>query len=512
MSASTSPLNVLATPNISFLASTAASLKIYSPAQIRAAYGFSSSSLTGAGQTIAIVDAYNDPTIRADLATFDKQFGIAAPPNFTIEQELNGTKAPAYNAGWATEIALDVEWAHAIAPGANIMLVEANTASLSDLLNAVNFARQQTGVSVVSMSWGASDFSGEGTYDSYFTTPAGHTGVTFVASSGDSGAGASWPAISSNVLAVGGTVLNLNANGTYASESAWSGSGGGYSKYEAEGSFQRSVQTTGMASDPDVAYDASPNTGFYVYDSSSGRGNWYDVGGTSAGAPQWSALIALANQGRAQAGKAALNNALANIYSLSSSDFHDVTTGSNGNAAKAGYDLATGRGSPIANLVIRDLINATNATTASSTAKTTAISGTFKSMTAGDPVSVSLGSPGQSSGTQHSSGSSTSSHDTSSGDSTTSSAAAMFAVAADDQLGSATLNGVSLTRDANFVNAASWHAGDEPGALIDAAQSPLNSLGDESDQGLAGIIDGWQSAADQLADTIVAASPADAAS
>ena len=499
LSASTNAANIFAQPNLTFLAGSGSSFSVYSPAQIRAAYGFNSLSYNGAGQTIAIVDAYSDPTIAADLARFDQQFGLAAPPKFTIAQQYNGSSAPAANSGWAMETAFDVEWAHAIAPGANILLVEANSASLSSLLSAVNYARQQAGVSVVSMSWGASDFSGEGTYDSYFTTPAGHTGVTFVASSGDNGAGASWPAISSNVLAVGGTTLSLNANGTYGGESAWSGSGGGYSAYESEPSFQRSVQTTGKRSDPDVSYDANPNTGFYVYDS----GGWYAVGGTSAGTPQWSGLIALANQGRAQAGKAALNNALANVYGLASTDFHDITTGSNGYAAKAGYDLATGRGSPIANLVVKDLVNATNAATTSSNTSNIPITGTFKATSKADG-GTSLGGLGiQQAASQQ--GFDTSGH-SSSGDSdaaaASSTSASRWSAAADELLTSVALTDGSAS---NLVGAAAWHAGDQPGGLVDSDQPLLGGAGDQSDLGLT---EGWQAAADQLADTVVAAGPA----
>jgi subtilase family serine protease len=340
----------------------ASSFSVYTPAQIRAAYGFNQLSETGAGQTIAIVDAYGDSTLSADLHAFDQQFGLA-DPKLSVVNETGGSKLPGNNSGWDMEISLDVEWAHAIAPGANILLVEASSSSLSDLLSAVNTARNTSGVSVVSMSWGASDFAGEAAYNSYFTTPAGHTPVTFVASSGDSGAGASWPAIANNVLAVGGTTLKLTASGGYSSETAWSGSGGGYSSNEPEESYLKTVQTSGEQSDADVSYDADPNSGFYVRDG----GNWYDVGGTSAGAPQWSALIALANQGRAAAGKAALSNADQSIFSLASSDFHDITTGSDGAyKASAGYDVVTGRGTPIANLIVNGLVAATNPTTTTS--------------------------------------------------------------------------------------------------------------------------------------------------
>ena len=163
------------------------------PAQVRTAYGFSQIALgtsgqliagAGSGQTIAIVDAFDDPTIAADLQQFDKTFGLE-DASFTKAMP-DGT--PSVNAGWSEEIALDVEWAHAIAPGAKILLVEAPTASVQDLLQAVDYARQQPGVVAVSMSWATNEFAGETALDSYFTTPANHSGVTFVAAAGDSNA------------------------------------------------------------------------------------------------------------------------------------------------------------------------------------------------------------------------------------------------------------------------------------------------------------------------------------
>ena len=204
----------------------------YSPAQVRSAYGvnqisFGSVSGTGAGQTIAIIDAYFDPNIRSDLVRFDAQYGLSAPPSFTQYVE-NGLWSN--DSGWALETALDVEWAHAIAPAANIVLVEAQP-YLSDLLSAVSFASQLPSVSVVSMSWGAGEFLGETAYDSTFTTPAWHDGVTFVASSGDSGT-TEYPSASLNVLSLGGTTLSPASHGGYGSETAWSGTGTGYSAYE----------------------------------------------------------------------------------------------------------------------------------------------------------------------------------------------------------------------------------------------------------------------------------------
>ena len=176
----------------------------HTPAQIRQAYGFNQISQDGSGQTIAIVDAYNAPTIRNDLATFDSQFGLQAPPNFTILNQNGGGSLPGTDAGWAGEISLDVEWAHAIAPNANIVLVEANSASLQDLLAAVNAAKAIPGVSTVSMSWGGSEFESfsgaefenQTQLDPFFTTPPGHQGITFIAAAGDTGLynGAQWPA------------------------------------------------------------------------------------------------------------------------------------------------------------------------------------------------------------------------------------------------------------------------------------------------------------------------------
>src|SRR5262249_55449928 len=142
----------------------------------------------GRNTTIAIVDAYADPNIANDLHQFDVQFGLADPVLTVVNQNGSTTNLPAADPGWITEIALDVEWAHAIAPGANILLVEANSASYSDLMTAVNTARNYSGVVAVSMSWGSGEFISETGYDSYFTTPANHGGVTFVAASGDSGA------------------------------------------------------------------------------------------------------------------------------------------------------------------------------------------------------------------------------------------------------------------------------------------------------------------------------------
>ena len=369
---SASPL--IATPLSSRLsgpAITNTTIVGYTPSMIRAAYGFNqltafstsgggTEPANGAGQTIAIVDAYNDPNITGDLAAFDAAFGIAAPPSFTIVSQTGSTsKLPVTNAGWDTEISLDVEWAHAIAPGAKILLVEATSDRWTDLLAAVNYAKSQPQVSVVSMSWGVSEYRLETATDSTFTTPANHP-VSFVAAAGDWGAPPVYPAISPNVLGVGGTTLSLTAGGSYTSETAWTDGTGGVSMVEKEPGYQTGAQSTGDRVGPDAAYDADPNTGFAIYDTvNDGYGTgWTELGGTSAGAPQWAALLAIGDEGLAAAGKPAIANAQARVYSLPASAFHDIKTGNNGTyAAGVGYDAVTGLGTPIVNVLIPDLIN-----------------------------------------------------------------------------------------------------------------------------------------------------------
>jgi subtilase family serine protease len=331
-------------------------LLAYTPAQMLHAYGidqvkFSNGTVKGdgSGQTIAIVDAFDDPTILSDLQKFDATYGLPDPPSF---QKLTPQGQPAANTGWALEIALDVEWAHAIAPKANIILVESADNSGANLYAADVFAASQTGVSVVSNSWGGAEYSGETSADSNFV----HSGVTFIFSSGDSGAPPEYASASPNVLSVGGTTLNLDSSGNWVSETGWSGSGGGPSAYEAKPSFQSSVTISSTRATPDVAFDADPNTGVAVYDSN--NGGWLQVGGTSLGAPSWAGLIAIVDQGRALNGQSSYSSSdlLTQIYKVSSSDFHDITSGNNGYAAGTGYDFVTGRGSPIANLLIPDLV------------------------------------------------------------------------------------------------------------------------------------------------------------
>jgi subtilase family serine protease len=312
----------------------------------------------GSGQTIGLIEAYHDPNLFNDLKYFDRYFGLSDP---AITQAWYTTQT---NDGWASEELLDVEWAHVMAPGARILVVEARSNSNSDLLTAVDYARRQPGVSVVSMSYGGGESSGDTQFDGYYRTPAGHNGVTFVASTGDNGArpGAQSPATSPNVVAVGGTSLSYDSSGNYLGETAWSGSGGGYSYYESEPSYQYSLQRSGRRTVPDLAMDADPNTGAWVYYTtpSTGRSGWQVIGGTSLAAPLFAGMIAIIDQGRNLFGQGTLDGAtqtLPAIYAISSGDFHDVTRGSNGYNAGQGYDLVTGRGSPIGLNFIRDLVN-----------------------------------------------------------------------------------------------------------------------------------------------------------
>jgi subtilase family serine protease len=333
----------------------------YSPTQVRHAYGVDlllAAGATGSGQKIGIVDAYGDTSIQTDLNNFCSYYGISST---TVQIVYPQGKPRSGNSGWALETALDVEWAHAIAPNATIILSVAKSASLSDLLGAVD-AAVNAGATVISMSWGAQESSGINSYDSHFTAP----GVTYVASSGDSGELAApyeveWPASSPYVVGVGGTTLYLDSSGNRtAAETAWSGSGGGLSSVYGQPDYQTGWQSFGTRCVPDVAFLADPNTGVGV---AYGR-YLYEVGGTSAGAPQWAALIALANSARTP-GTVGGN---ADIYSVAGSGspltlnpgiFFDITVGNNGgdtdDLAGTGYDLITGLGSPLAAGLVKAL-------------------------------------------------------------------------------------------------------------------------------------------------------------
>jgi subtilase family serine protease len=293
---------------------------------------------SGYGQTIAIVDAYDDPTIYNDLTSFDDYFHLPTA-NFTKVNQTGGTHYPTANSGWALEISLDVEWAHAIAPAAKILLVEASSNSFSNLMAAESYAGSHA--KYVTNSWGSSEFSGESAYDSsYFATP----GVSYFASAGDTGGAVEYPSASPNVISVGGTTLS--GSGSTVTETAWSSGGGGCSAYEQETSQPTSpISCNGFRATPDVSSDADPNSGVAVYDTTSyyGQTGWFEVGGTSAASPVWAARSAdqgdQVNAPYVYAGYSGSDPYGTNIT------YRDITSGSNGYSAGTGYDLATGLGS-----------------------------------------------------------------------------------------------------------------------------------------------------------------------
>jgi RTX calcium-binding nonapeptide repeat (4 copies) len=363
----------------------------YTPAQMRQAYGFNQITLptgetfddAGRGQTIAIIDGLDDPYIASDLQTFDETFNIGGaahdPTNtgfFKVVNEYGGSTLPPTDNGqvdYGLETSLDVEWAHAMAPGANILVVEISTPfGINDLNTAIDFAARQPGVSVVSMSFGYSEFPTDYYFDNIFTTPVGHQGVSYVSSAGDSGGLVSqYQAISPNVVSVGGTTLPADATGdpARALEFGWAPGGGGISATEAEPAYQLGVQSTGERTGPDLAYDSDPNTGVPIIDTLYANANspgepWIKIGGTSMAAPQISSLVAIANQLRAAAGEGTLdgpNQLLPAIYQIAANDpnaFQDITSGNNGYSAGPGYDFATGVGTPNAQYLVPDLVAA----------------------------------------------------------------------------------------------------------------------------------------------------------
>ncbi|MBY0463878.1 MAG: S53 family peptidase [Burkholderiales bacterium] len=379
-----------------------AAVTTYSPAQIRAAYGFpalpaSTATLTtaqaaqlGAGQTIYVVGAYHNPNAAAELAAFNQKFGlptcttkaIAATSALplaaanakacelsVVYATANGTMtaaAPAYDAGWATELALDVQWTHATAPLARIVLVEAADASLNSLLGAIRLANAM-GPGIVSMSFGANEGNWTASVDSAFTG----TNMTYLAATGDSGAAVSWPAVSPKVIAVSGTTLTYSGTGTR-SEVVWTGTGGGVSAYTAVPSYQTSavpgMGTLTKRAVADVAFNADPSTGQYVAVLSPGATtpNWISAGGTSLSTPQWAGLMAVANAMRTANANAVLATPHATLYSqiatvpgTYAATFKDITQGANGACGtcvgKTAYDTPTGLGTPNAGNLLSTL-------------------------------------------------------------------------------------------------------------------------------------------------------------
>ena len=410
---------------------------VYTPAQIRAAYGLValpavgaaiSSTLAaqlGAGQTIYIVDAYHDATALSDLNLFSAKFGLptcanvtiastatlplAKPPSSCTFSQVNATTTaamtatvPVYNATWAPESKLDVQWAHAIAPLARIVLIEMPS-SLSSYILGANLLAAKMGPGVVTMSFGSAEAGWAPSVDSYF---AG-AGMTYVAAAGDSGSQVLWPAVSPHVLAVGGTGLNWTGSGTRY-EAAWSSTGGGLSAYETLPTWQSGVVPAGGSAlvrraVPDVAFNANPMTGEYVALTLPGLATaWSAYGGTSIAAPQWAGIVAVANAQRVASAKAVLGDFHSTLYQsigkvpgTYAASFGDIVDGTNGTCATcragAGYDQATGWGTPNSTQLMQALGVTTTSTAPAATAAAPIVPGGSYTGKVGTAFSQSLG-------------------------------------------------------------------------------------------------------------------------
>jgi len=313
----------------------------YNPADLQSAYKLPSST-AGGGQTVAIVDAYDDPKAESDLGVYRAQFGLPACTTangcFKKVDQSGGTTYPKGNRGWAQEISLDLDMVSAVCPNCHILLVEATTNSFSNLATAVDEAAT-LGANEISNSYGGSEYSNEVSDQSHYN----HPGIAITASSGDSGYGVQFPASSQYVTAVGGTTLNKASTSRGWSETVWSGAGSGCSAYIPKPSWQKDSGCS-RRTVADVAADADPNTGVSVYDTYHETG-WLVFGGTSVASPIIASVYALAgNAGSVTYGSYS--------YGHTSSLF-DVTSGSNGSCGgsylctgSVGYDGPTGNGTP----------------------------------------------------------------------------------------------------------------------------------------------------------------------
>jgi subtilase family serine protease len=337
----------------------------YSPAQIQHYLGLEGD---GTGQTVAISVPFHDPMARSDVNTFSEEFDLpetcgSAPPGepcFDFTQLV--PSKPKQKDDWAMVESVDVEWIHAIAPMASIIVSEARTNTLNALDKAIDIAAAQPGVVVIANSWYGGEFSGERHFDSHCALKE----AVCVFSSGSAGHPGGYPAFSPNVVAAGGTTLRLDGQGDVQSETAWScsnrrdckmhgGSGGGVSEFEPKPAYQKGVNPYAFRGTPDVSFDADPATGLAVYDSAGyhGQKGWFQVGGTSVSAAAWAAILVVADQLRAGVGKEPLSGksflAQTDLYGIQNGLF-DVTSGENGSCkvchAEAGYDFVTGLGSP----------------------------------------------------------------------------------------------------------------------------------------------------------------------
>ena len=318
----------------------------YGAASLQSAYNLPSAT-GGVGQTVALIEAFDDPSVATDLATYRSQFGLpacsAATGCLRVVNE-NGAASPLPSAdqiGWAGEESLDVDMVSAACPNCHIIVVEANNQDSTDLYTSVN-AAVSLGAKFVSMSFGIPETSSDLTYDSQYLT---HPGVVMTASTGDSGYGVTYPATAANVISVGGTSLTSSSSARGWSETAWSGAGSGCSHYDPEPAYQSGVAGCASKADADISAVANPATGVAVYQTYEG-GGWTVYGGTSVSSPLVAAAYALVGT------RPTTDNPGADLYAHKSS-LNDVVSGSNGSCsplvlcnAGPGWDGPTGLGTP----------------------------------------------------------------------------------------------------------------------------------------------------------------------
>lgn len=326
-------------------------------------------------QVIAIVGAFNYPTALSDFNVFSRQFGLPEETSTNafavtnkVLQVINAKGiTPNLDAGWAMESALDIQWAHAMAPRAKIVLVQSFSNTFIDLFQAVDVANAIPNVTVVSMSWGGNEFSGETAFDTHLKQP----GVTYVAGAGDIGGETLYPSVSQYVLSVGGTKLNRNASGKFICETGWVNGGGGPSVFVPIPTWQAKFKDVAVMSGayratPDVAFDADMTSGVAIYDSTPYQGisGWVVIGGTSLGAPCWAGVIncIIAQRGPFKS-TADLQTYIYDVAGRTSYTnpfccYRDITKGKAGSfSAGPGYDFVTGLGTPnISNLTRKDNI------------------------------------------------------------------------------------------------------------------------------------------------------------
>jgi subtilase family serine protease len=391
----------------------------YSPKQMRTAYGVESlceRGFTGKGVTVVVIDSYGSPNLQADFDTFSRQFNL---PQLTLDiraplGKVNFDYNNSEMASWAVETSLDVETIHAIAPDAKIVVMTSPVDETEGVAGLPEFRQLEQNVvdnhlgTIVSQSFGASEISLDDSaghnelaqWNTFYQRATTQQGITFVGSSGDGGATdyanatdalaqrlahvptTGFPADSPWVLAVGGTTLTIN--GSSVQETAWQQSGGGFSRFNSEPSYQQQLPSAAQSElnnrrgVPDVAGSADPGVGMPIYfHVSADLAQWQIVGGTSASAPLWAGVLAVGQQ---MAGHPLgyINPAIYQIgtSSKATADFRDVTSGNNsqpqvgvqGYDAVSGWDPVTGFGTPIAEKLLPDLVAATTSATATPTA------------------------------------------------------------------------------------------------------------------------------------------------